>query len=34
MGESGRRRLEERWTWKLVAARTESAYLAARERAG
>ena len=33
MGESGRRRLEERWTWKLVAARTESAYTAARERA-
>ena len=33
MGESGRRRLEDRWTWELVAARTERAYFAARERA-
>ena len=33
MGESGRFRLQERWTWDLVAERTERAYEAARERA-
>jgi glycosyltransferase involved in cell wall biosynthesis len=32
MGESGRFRLQERWTWELVAERTERAYEAARER--
>jgi hypothetical protein len=29
MGESGRFRLQERWTWELVAERTERAYTAA-----
>jgi len=33
MGESGRFRLQERWTWDLVAERTERAYEAAREQA-
>ncbi|HEV8535797.1 MAG TPA: glycosyltransferase family 4 protein [Candidatus Limnocylindria bacterium] len=33
MGESGRFRLQEKWTWDLVAERTERAYEAARERA-
>jgi glycosyltransferase involved in cell wall biosynthesis len=33
MGESGRFRLQEKWTWELVAERTERAYDAARERA-
>jgi glycosyltransferase involved in cell wall biosynthesis len=33
MGESGRFRLQERWTWDLVAERTERAYEAAMERA-
>jgi glycosyltransferase involved in cell wall biosynthesis len=32
MGESGRFRLQERWTWELVAERTERAYTAARKR--
>ena len=32
MGESGRFRLQERWTWPLVAERTEIAYEAARQR--
>ena len=32
MGESGRFRLEAKWTWPLVAERTERAYEAARER--
>ena len=32
MGESGRFRLQERWTWPLVAERTELAYEAARQR--
>src|SRR5205823_8141708 len=32
MGESGRFRLQEKWTWELVAERTERAYEAARER--
>jgi glycosyltransferase involved in cell wall biosynthesis len=32
MGESGRFRLQERWTWELVAERTERAYEAALER--
>jgi glycosyltransferase involved in cell wall biosynthesis len=31
MGESGRFRLQEKWTWDLVAERTERAYEAARE---
>lgn len=34
MGESGRFRLQEKWTWDLVAERTERAYEAARERLG
>jgi hypothetical protein len=29
MGEAGRARLVERWTWPLVAERTEAAYAAA-----
>ena len=33
MGESGRFRLQEKWTWDLVADRTERAYEAAREQA-
>jgi glycosyltransferase involved in cell wall biosynthesis len=33
MGESGRFRLQEKWTWDLVAERTERAYEEARERA-
>jgi glycosyltransferase involved in cell wall biosynthesis len=33
MGESGRFRLQEKWTWDLVAERTERAYEAARGRA-
>ena len=33
MGESGRFRLQEKWTWDLVAERTERAYEAAREQA-
>src|SRR2546430_17629697 len=32
MGESGRFRLQEKWTWELVAERTERAYEAARKR--
>ena len=34
MGESGRARLGERWTWPIVAERTERAYLAALDRVG
>ena len=30
MGEAGRARLHERWTWPIVAERTEAAYVAAR----
>jgi glycosyltransferase involved in cell wall biosynthesis len=33
MGESGRFRLQEKYTWELVAERTERAYAAARKRA-
>jgi glycosyltransferase involved in cell wall biosynthesis len=33
MGESGRFRLQEKWTWDLVAERTERAYFAARDNA-
>ena len=32
MGEAGRARLLERWTWPVIAERTERAYLIARER--
>jgi glycosyltransferase involved in cell wall biosynthesis len=32
MGEAGRARLMERWTWPMIAERTEVAYAAARSR--